>query len=405
MLQPAREAGLRFEVDTVRALPLDEVIRQTAARDPGSLPLLSFVLDQLWRRRTDRGVLTFEAYADLGGLEGALGRRAEEVFAALPAEVQAALPTLLRALVAIGRASGPTVCAKPASITQFPPGTPARTLIDAFLHPQARLLVADDTHIRVAHEALLSHWPRAREQVAADSRDLELLGRLENGAERWQAANIRHRDGLVLPKGLLLTEAVDLMRRWGTELPGAVLDFIKRSRSVAKRRRMRMALAMSGAIVLLPVIAAIVWTIMVWRGVQAVEGTMAFVQIPKGCFEMGAPLGEEGRFDHETPHNVCVSAFELGKYAITQDEWLQVMVESPDPARYKGGRNPIEMISWHDARSFTRRMNLFGKHQYRLPTEAEWDLHNLVLGQQARGWLRLCQFERPQLRARTLQRW
>ena len=200
-----------------------------------------------------------------------------------------------------------------------------------------------------------------------------MLGRLESSAERWQAANIRHRDGLVLPKGLLLTEAVDLMRRWGTELPGAVLDFIKRSRSVAKRRRMRMALAMSGAIVLLPVIAAIVWTIMVWRGVQAVEGTMAFVQIPKGCFEMGAPLGEEGRFDHETPHNVCVSAFELGKYAITQDEWRQVMVESPDPARYKGGRNPIEMISWHDARSFTRRMNLFGKHQYRLPTEAEWE--------------------------------
>ena len=79
----------------------------------------------------------------------------------------------------------------------------------------------------------------AREQVAADSRDLELLGRLESSAERWQAANIRHRDGLVLPKGLLLTEAVDLMRRWGTELPGAVLDFIKRSRSVAKRRRMR----------------------------------------------------------------------------------------------------------------------------------------------------------------------
>ena len=122
--------------------------------------------------------MTSQVYTgNLGGLEGALGRRAEEVFAALPAEVQAALPTLLRALVAVGRASGPTVCVKPASITQFPPGTPARTLIDAFLHPQARLLVADDTHIRVAHEALLSHWPRAREQVAADSRDLELLGR------------------------------------------------------------------------------------------------------------------------------------------------------------------------------------------------------------------------------------
>ena len=69
-------------------------------------------------------------------------------------------------------------------------------LIAAFVDPRSRLLVVDDdiasvgcAYVRVAHEALLSHWPRAKNQIAKDSRDLALLGRLEKEAERWQASS------------------------------------------------------------------------------------------------------------------------------------------------------------------------------------------------------------------------
>lgn len=47
--RPALEAGLRFEVDP-RGIGLDEHIRQVAAAEKGTLPLLSFLLDQLWRQ-------------------------------------------------------------------------------------------------------------------------------------------------------------------------------------------------------------------------------------------------------------------------------------------------------------------------------------------------------------------
>ncbi|MGE5203869.1 MAG: AAA family ATPase, partial [Acidobacteriota bacterium] len=82
--QPAREAGLHFELDQKRGVALDETIREAASKDPGALPLLSFLLDQLWQHRTEKGGLTFAAYEELGGLEGALGRRAEAVFGSLP---------------------------------------------------------------------------------------------------------------------------------------------------------------------------------------------------------------------------------------------------------------------------------------------------------------------------------
>jgi formylglycine-generating enzyme required for sulfatase activity len=386
--QPAREAGLAFEIDSSRGLSVDEVIRQAAERDLGALPLLSFLLDQLWQRRDTNGVLTFAAYNELGGLEGALGQRAEEVFTAQPPEVQAALPVVLRRLASVGQGEKATVSARSAPISIFPPGKPARTLIDAFLDPTARLLVADDNltkrassdalhqgcaAVRVAHEALLSHWPRAKLQISADARDLELLGRLENEAERWQAAEKKHRASLVLPSGLPLAQARDLVQRWSTGVPAAVMEFVRQSRRAAARRRRRLTLALVGAVMVLPIIAGISWTVMVWRGVQAVEASMKFVAIPAGCFVMGSPATDRQRYPHEVEHKVCVPAFELGKYSVTEEQWRLVMVENPDPARFKNPRNPVESVSWYDARAFAWRMSFFGGHKYRLPSEAEWE--------------------------------
>lgn len=394
--QPAREAGLRFEIDAERALSLDEVIRQAAVSNPGALPLLSFLLEQLWQRRSDSGAMTFAAYADLGGLEGALGRRAEQVFAALEPAVQAALPTVLRALVTVGQDAKATVSARTAEVSVFPTGSPARALVTAFLAPEARLLVADSashdggdtgqSQIRIAHEALLSHWGRAKEQIDADRRDLELLGRLELGALRWRSVDPKSRDSLALAKGLPLAEGLDLLGRWGGQVPVAVRDFIQQSRRVVRKRQRRLAVSLVGAVMSLPLMAGLVWSILVFSGVRAVEKTMSFVTIPQGCFTMGTPPSEVGRYDHEVQHKVCLPTFDMGTYEVTQDEWRLVMVENPDPSRFKGNRNPVEMISWDDAKAFAGRMSFFGSHRYRLPSEAEWEYAARAGTTTARFW-------------------
>lgn len=397
ILLPAHEAGVRFEKDATRSLA--KTIQEEATRSPDSLPLLSFVLDQLWRRRDKTGLLTFQAYAEIGGLAGALSQRAEEVFMAQEPHVRAALPFVLRRLVSVAEGTTSGGYARSTPLATFPQGTPAYTLVAALL--KARLLVADrdllaartegldaasaadgdvtivadksGAQVRIAHEALLHHWPRARDQIAADRRDLELLGRLEHAGERWAAADRKNRDGLVLSRGLLLSEATDLLRRWTSELPAGVIAFIKRSQQVALRRRLQLVGALIGAVALVPATIFVAWAILVWRGVQQVEAQMAFVAIPQGCFTMGTPPGEVGRFDHETQHRVCIPPFGLGKFAVTQDEWRRVMVENADPARFKGGRRPVEMVSWEDARAFAWRMEFFGHYHYRLPSEAEWE--------------------------------
>jgi formylglycine-generating enzyme required for sulfatase activity len=376
--RPAREAGLRFELDPGGGPGLDDVILQAAGHAPGALPLLSFLLDQLWQRRTFEGVLTFSAYRDLGGLEGAIGRRAEVVFRDLPEAARNELAASLRALVTV---TGETATSRSSPLARFPEGTPIRELVDAFLDPQARLLVAESdrgpAQLRLAHEALLTHWPRARDQVAADARDLELRGRLEQEAERWEAASHRDQSGRVLPPGLRLAEAEALQARWGAALPAGVTAFVTASRRAARRNQRRRIASVAGAVVALPIVAALVWAGVVWWGVRNVEAEMEFVPIPAGCFQMGSPeTGPEKteRYPNEGPvHKVCLKAFELAKFEVTQKAWRQVMLHNRDPSQYKGDRRPVETVSWNEARTFILLMNVFGRHHYRLPSEAEWE--------------------------------
>lgn len=378
--QPALEAGLRFEVDAARGVGLDDTIQKAAASDRSALPLLSFLLEQLWQLRDERGTLTMSAYQRLGGFEGSLGRRAEEVFSQLPADVQSFLPEVLRTLVSIspdGIEGGRPTTARSASLSQFEPGSPARALVDALLDPKARLLVAQvgrgrEPQIRVAHEALISHWPRAREQVEKDARDLQLRTRLEQAAQLWQAEQTRKKESLLLPSGLPLDEARDLVRRWGRNLGPDVLAFVDRSRRAARLRMLRLVAYIVAAMVSIPASVALVWLAMVWYGVRSVERDLALVVVPAGCFDMGSPEGEPGRQRDEGPQRqVCLGQFEIGKVEVTQRQWRAVMLDNP--SQYAGEDRPVENVSWDDTQRFLWRLSFFGSRRYRLPSEAEWE--------------------------------
>ena len=104
--------------------------------------------------------------------------------------------------------------------------------------------------------------------------------------------------------------------------------------------------------------------------------------IPKGKFTMGSPNSEKGRTDTESPqHEVNFPQdFYMGRYAVTQAQWLAVMGKYTDvfnkfaDAKVKGDNRPMIHVSWHDAREFCKRLtSLSNRGTYRLPTEAEWE--------------------------------
>jgi formylglycine-generating enzyme required for sulfatase activity len=98
------------------------------------------------------------------------------------------------------------------------------------------------------------------------------------------------------------------------------------------------------------------------------------VPVPAGCFEMGCVVNKADCWDAEKPaRRVCIEAFEMGVFEVTQDQWSAVMGGNPSKFMEGGGQLPVEQVSWDDAMEFIRRLNALTGRRYRLPTEAEWE--------------------------------
>ncbi|MDD2715025.1 MAG: formylglycine-generating enzyme family protein [Candidatus Wallbacteria bacterium] len=103
------------------------------------------------------------------------------------------------------------------------------------------------------------------------------------------------------------------------------------------------------------------------------EQKLLMVWIPAGSFVMGSPENEPDRGFTEGPqHPVSISrGFYLGKFQVTQAQWLSVM--DTNPSCFAGMDLPVENISFDDCLEFIENLNRITNREFRLPTEAEWE--------------------------------
>jgi formylglycine-generating enzyme required for sulfatase activity len=204
IVRPAERAGLQFDGDLAQ-----RIVRDTGS-EPGSLALMAYLLDELYGRTAD-GRLTRKAYDDLGGVAGAVGQRAEQVFASLSPEAQSALPQVFRRLVRVDDAGTATRRrALRADIVRSAPQA-AEELLTKFT--EARLLVTDtqpntltievaqvplrekaggtpvlpaNATVEVAHEALLRKWARLATWIRQAQNDLRLVDQVKLASDEWE---------------------------------------------------------------------------------------------------------------------------------------------------------------------------------------------------------------------------
>jgi len=100
-------------------------------------------------------------------------------------------------------------------------------------------------------------------------------------------------------------------------------------------------------------------------------------KFPK-TFLMGSNLG--GGKNEQPVHKVTFTKdFALGKFEVTQE--LYALVMGNNPAKWKGRRNSVEMVNWHEANAFCDKVTLALRKMkwiedtdtIRLPSEAEWE--------------------------------
>ena len=104
----------------------------------------------------------------------------------------------------------------------------------------------------------------------------------------------------------------------------------------------------------------------------------SMVYIPGGSFMMGSTDNEYGWAQCTTPvHQVTLQAFDIGAYEVTQAQYLAVMGTNPSyfqGTSYPGSENnPVEWVTWYDARAFCTALSALTGRTFTLPSEAQWE--------------------------------
>jgi len=181
---PARAVKVFFQ-QGLAAQIVSEVNEQ-----PGVLPMLQYALTELFERREGQ-ILTTAAYQEIGGVLGALARRAEEIYVQLDEVRQEAVRQLFLRLVTLGEGTEDTRRRALQSEIISAAANPEimQEIIDSF--GSYRLLTYDrdpvtrGPTVEVAHEALIREWKRLRDWLDASREDVRLQRLLSAAATEW----------------------------------------------------------------------------------------------------------------------------------------------------------------------------------------------------------------------------
>lgn len=217
---PAALAGLRFaNASGRRSLP--DTLTSIAWQSPDSLPLLQVMLSRMYEQADKQGVLTFEAYDRLGGFEGGVSQWANDAVETLSkggideASIDRALVDLVRIDHDTGRG-----LARPVPLPE------AASMEGDLLRQLAKCrLVTVDAEggvktARLAHEVLITHWPRLSGLIERLRALIELRDRLQAQADTWIKGSREAED--LIHGTRRLEEASELVRQTFLLVPNEV---------------------------------------------------------------------------------------------------------------------------------------------------------------------------------------
>ena len=185
VVEPARAAGVDVEPALLAQLVAD------MDGEPGALPIFQFTLFDLFERTSS--TLTLTQYQELGGLQGALTFRADELLRELDAESRDLVEQLMVRMIRKGRS---TVTARPVTLRDLldlgVDSVALQAVLDAF--GSRRLLTFDRESsgaavVEIAHEYLITEWPQLASWIEEHTDDLDRLNALDAATEEWVTAN------------------------------------------------------------------------------------------------------------------------------------------------------------------------------------------------------------------------
>jgi formylglycine-generating enzyme required for sulfatase activity len=426
--RPAALLSARFEVEAL-AVDIARRAAEESARDAGALPLLSYLLDDMWIQMINRGDGTLRLPAAAIEPGGVLAERANAFLARHPKSEDALRRLLTLKLATVHEDGEPTRRRAPRSEFNDDEWRLVSELAD---HPNRLLVTATpergETYAEVAHEAILRRWQKLQEWLAGESEFLAWRSGLEAARRSWRDAPEGAKNDALL-MGFPLVQAQGWLAQRGEDLSRADREFlelsirrdaVERAQQEGLRRRARQMGALVGVLLLgigtglawsnrayLRAVA-VTWAEVVWPKVLTAEAEHALqpgqsfkecvdcpamVVVPAGEFMMGSPKEEKGHGSDEEPqHKVSIrQRFAVSRSEVTFEEWDACVTLGgcnyrPSDQGWGRGTRPVINVSWHDARQFVAWLSKRTGKSYRLLSEAEWEEAARAGGDKSYSW-------------------
>ncbi|MDF5729307.1 MAG: CHAT domain-containing protein, partial [Rhizonema sp. PD38] len=257
--EPAAQMQVSLEKELTNKLIYD------FEEQSGSLPLLEFALTELWSKQK-YGLLTHEAYEEIGGVEEALANHAEEVYKRLDETQRHIVPRIFVQLVRPGVGTEDTR----RIATRAEVGDENWGLVSYLAGYPARLVVTgrdekslEDT-VEVVHEALIHEWLTLRKWMNANRQFRLWQERLKVAVVEWKNSNY---DSGALLRGMPLGVAQEWLHKRAEEMTPSELDFINASlqqrsreqKEIERRRRRNTQALISVLVAALILLGFIFW--------------------------------------------------------------------------------------------------------------------------------------------------
>jgi WD40 repeat protein/uncharacterized caspase-like protein len=289
IVNPAQQVGLKLEPELV------EVLLRELNHSIGDLPLLEFVLEQLWQHRST-GKLTLQAYQEeLGGIQGALERSSQALYESLDPQAKECAKWIFLSLTQLGEGTEDTrrrIHKSDLIVKKYPAALVERTLQaltaaklivmnleeeeedggtrgqggqgDKGTRGQGDSLESNSSFppsphpplspspsplppavtVEVAHEILIRHWSTLRWWLEENRSRLRSQRQIEQAAQLWLQTG-QQSDFLL--QGVRLAEAEDIYIKYTDELSADVQKFIegclaeRKRQQFQEKRRLRQA--------------------------------------------------------------------------------------------------------------------------------------------------------------------
>ena len=238
--EPAKKAGLSWELKNGEGL--NKQIINDINSGINELSLIEFALSELYNLKDEKNQLTFDAYNEIDGVNGAVIKYVDDFYNSLPDDEKKLFYQMLSALIAPSAKEDNLYVRKTALREDLQKNEKCKILINKLIDKHILISNKDangNATVSIVHEILISSWQIIKDWIKQENYFININNHYENMTKYWIEHDKPKSD--LLREKATVKEAEYFLYSWKDSASKNVTDFL--NSSVKRRKRNYLSLA------------------------------------------------------------------------------------------------------------------------------------------------------------------